>query len=108
NNYGVEKELSDLPVYMKWNIENQRWEIFFNSYDGDEVLYISTVATYTNPPDESIGNLTAAEADVNFWGCNSVVDLAGDVATTLPTEESGPYNQALNFIIAVNCLYHQS
>ncbi|RNL87921.1 hypothetical protein ED312_09325, partial [Sinomicrobium pectinilyticum] len=76
-------------IIIKWNATADRWEILFNSFDGDdgpnnELLYTSTVATYPNPPNIAIGNWTNADT----YGCDPLDathgELSGDVADTPP------------------------
>ncbi|MGS2741045.1 Ig-like domain-containing protein [Sinomicrobium sp. M5D2P17] len=77
-------------IIIKWNATADRWEILFNSFDGDdgpnnELLYTSTVATHPNPPNIAIGNWTNADE----YGCDPLDathgELSGDVADTPPT-----------------------
>src|SRR5690606_17488963 len=69
---------------------SNQWEILHNAFDPDdeaynELLYYSSVATYPNPPNLSIGDWANASGS----GCDPLnttngLQLSGDVADTLP------------------------
>src|SRR5690606_14462947 len=77
-------------ITIKWNVSSNQWEILHNAFDPDdeaynELLYYSSVATYPNPPNLSIGDWVNASGS----GCDPLnttngSQLSGDVADTLP------------------------
>lgn len=76
-------------ITIKWNVTSDRWEIFHNDFDPNnekfnDLLYFSSVATYPNPPNITIGNW----ANGNVYNCDPLDathgELSGDVADTPP------------------------